>query len=403
MPHSFFLSYAREDATIGEPSQPDPHFAAFLERLELRVKQLTGYSGFVDRNILTGQEWPDKLAEALRTAHTMVCLYSPAYFQSEFCGKEMQVFLDRRQNYIRANGGMKPANIIPVLWQPVPWRIPKTLPDIQYKDVNLDDSGTKGIWDLGDQGQTRELMNVADQIARRVRDAADLTPLAPLRQCPRMEAVSSAFLPPPLPLPEFDSRDARKGPDTVTFVYASSTNWKEWPWAPPPEQAVLYLAAAVAKGRELQSTQLTFDLADDAKLARRLATLRCSNNIVILFVDAAGLGHEGLRARIRDYDRPEHSSFATIILMNNSCSAELRARIDGLFPYFARLVHPHFQIVEPHEGFNSRMRESFSKAVAETLEQLRLAVINDPHAPNVIGNATDFQSLPAVNGPGRIA
>jgi hypothetical protein len=33
----------------------------------------------------------------------------------------------------RTADGKKPANIIPVLWQPVPWRIPKTLPDIQYK------------------------------------------------------------------------------------------------------------------------------------------------------------------------------------------------------------------------------------------------------------------------------
>jgi hypothetical protein len=37
------------------------------------------------------------------------------------------------QMLCRTADGKKPANIIPVLWQPVPWRIPKTLPDIQYK------------------------------------------------------------------------------------------------------------------------------------------------------------------------------------------------------------------------------------------------------------------------------
>src|SRR5262244_3020632 len=87
----------------------------FSSRLNQRVKSLTGKSGFVDRtDIRAGQEWPDELAEALRTAETMVCLYSPSYFRSEYCGKEMQVFLDRRRNYIRANAGKKPANIIPV-------------------------------------------------------------------------------------------------------------------------------------------------------------------------------------------------------------------------------------------------------------------------------------------------
>jgi hypothetical protein len=116
MTYPYLLSYARKDAMIGEPPQPDPHFDTFVRRLDQRVRQITGSSGFVDRaDIQPGQEWPDELAEALRTAHTMVCLYSPAYFQGGYCGKEMQVFLDRRQNYIRANAGKRPANIIPVL------------------------------------------------------------------------------------------------------------------------------------------------------------------------------------------------------------------------------------------------------------------------------------------------
>ena len=53
------------------------------------------------------------------------------------------------------------------------------------------------------------------------------------------------------------------------------------------------------------------------------------------------------------------------------------------------------------ESSNIISRESFSKTVADALEQLKLVVINDPYAPNVIGNATGFQSLPALAGPGR--
>jgi hypothetical protein len=137
MPHPFFLSYARQDAQRIEKgqSQRDPIFEAFIDRLDQGVMQLTGEGiGFVDRNIEPGQEWPEQIAEALATAKTMVCLYSPSYFRSPYCGKEMQVLLERRRNYIRANPGKKPSNIIPVLWHPVPWRIPKTLPDLQHKD-----------------------------------------------------------------------------------------------------------------------------------------------------------------------------------------------------------------------------------------------------------------------------
>src|SRR5262245_23233922 len=302
----------------------------------------------------------------------------------------MHVFLERRRDYIRVNAGKKPANIIPVVWQPVPSRIPKTLPDLQHKEANMDPD-TMGVWDLGDQGKTRELINVADQIAFKVRDAADLTPLAALPERPRIQAVRSAFLPPPLPLLEFESTKATAGPNAVTFVYASSNPWNAWPWSPPNEQAALYLAAAVAKGMEMESTQLTFDLAD-AKLSDRLAALRHSNNVVLLFVDAAGLDLQGLRARVQDYDRPEHSSFATIVLVSNKCTPELRASIDQMFPYFARRAAPHFQVIETPESFNIKTRESFGKAVADALEQLRLGVINDPYAPNVIGNATGFQS-----------
>jgi hypothetical protein len=383
MPCPFFLSYARQDAKIGVANpKPDPHFEAFLEKLNQRVIQLTGKPtpGFVDRSVIQpGQDWPDELAEALRTTETMVCLYSPAYFLSEHCGKEMQVLLDRRRIYINAYAGKKPANIIPVLWQPVPWRIPKTLPDIQYKNDKLD-LDNMGVWNLGDSGQNAELLAVANQIAIRVRDAADLTPLEPLPQQPRMGAVLNAFLPPPLPLPEFDSPDATAGPDAVTFVYASTARWNAWPWAPPDEHAVLYLAAAVARGKEL----------------------RRRNNVVILFVDAASLSLAGLDLRLRDYDRPEHSSFATIVMINNNCPPEIRTTLDKVFPYFGRRAAPHFQVIESREVFNAEMREKFSKVIADTLEQLRLAVMNDPYGQNGGGKASQFQSLPIVNGPGPL-
>src|SRR5262249_31558157 len=95
VPHQFFLSYARKDANLfGHPDQPDSHFETFFQRLSQRVQHLTGGSGFVDRtNIQAGQDWPDALAAALQTAETIVCMYSASYFQSEYCGKEMQVFL----------------------------------------------------------------------------------------------------------------------------------------------------------------------------------------------------------------------------------------------------------------------------------------------------------------------
>jgi hypothetical protein len=394
MSYPFVLSYARIDSNIDQDSrEPDPHFDAFLARLNQRVRHITGSPGFVDRtNIQPGQEWPDELAEALRTTQTMVCLYSPSYFASEYCGKEMQLLLDRRRNYIRANAGKKPANIIPVLWHPMPHRIPKTLPEIQYQAPNLDPN-THGAWNLGDLGRDQELKDFADAIAIRVRDAADDTPLAALPERPRMQAVRSAFQPPPLPLPEFDGPSTTSGPDTVTFVYPSLARWDAWPWAPPREQAVLHLAAAVAKGNEMESTQLTFDLAD-ARLTDRLASLRRKNNVAILLLDVPSLDREDLRARIRGYDALEHSSFATIVIANTVPGPDFKARLEATLPRFSRRTAPYFYFVEA--------RQKFSDIVGQALNALKLAVVRDPQALNTINDRSEFQSLPVVNGPGGL-
>jgi hypothetical protein len=303
----------------------------------------------------------------------------------------MQVLLDRRRNYILSKPGKKPANIIPVIWHPTVRRIPKTLPKIEYQHAMLDPE-KEGIWNLGDQRRDRELIEVADLIAFRVRDAADESPLPPLDARPRLNAVRSAFLPPPLPLPEFDSPDAPGGPDAVTFVYPQSARWERWPWAPPDEQAVLYLAAAAAKGNEMESTQLTFDWTD-RNLASRLASLRRRNNVVILFLDVTSLYLEGTGVRMADYDRPEHSTFGVIVIGNEKLSLERQAKLNETLPYFARRAAPHLYIVDAHERFG--------EILSQALDGLKLAVVRDPRVPNVIVNATEFQRLPAINGPGR--
>jgi hypothetical protein len=396
--YPFLLSYARRDSKIaklrddGKPLLPDPHFEAFLQRLNQKVVIHTGRSGFVDETkIRAGDDWPEKLAEALSTAQTMVCLYSPSYFMSEHCGKEMQLFLERRRNYIRTKFGKAPANIIPLIWHSASDNIPKTLPQIHYQAPDLD-AQKYGAWDLGDMGRTRDLESFADEIALRVRDAARNTPLPHLSHRPRMGAVQNAFHPPPLPLPEFDLDEAAEGPNAVTFVYAASTRWNDWPWAPPDEHAVLHLAAAVAKGKEMESNQLRFDL-NKGSLINRLISLRAKNNVVILLVEASSLYQDGLAEYVRDYDRPEHSSFAMIVIGNNNLGPQLDARLSTVLPNFARRAPPHFYVVDD--------RDRFSDVVGRTIDELRSGVLRDPRVTNPLGHSVKFQALPLVDGPAQ--
>ena len=92
MAYSFVLSYARNDAFINsDKTRPDPHFKAFVDRLNRRCLQVTGFAGFVDTSeILPGEDWRDELAESLRTTQALVCLYCPSFFLSEYCGQEMR-------------------------------------------------------------------------------------------------------------------------------------------------------------------------------------------------------------------------------------------------------------------------------------------------------------------------
>jgi hypothetical protein len=151
----------------------------------------------------------------------------------------------------------------------------------------------------------------------------------------------------------------------------------------------LHLAAAVAKGNEMEATQLTF-VPTDENLTHRLTALRGRNNVVVLLLDVASLGLKGLRTRLQDYDRPEHSLFATIVIGNSNALAQLR--LNETLPYFATRSAPHLYLIDA--------RDKFSKIIAEALDGLRLSVVNNPQILNIISNPTEFQSLPAIDGPG---
>src|SRR5215213_1686004 len=130
----FFLSYSRRDAAGGE------YLKKFYEDLALGVGAKLGLPsstkkteiGFFDE---TGNEpgdhWPSNIAEALRTSKVFVCLYSRGYFNSTYCGREFQLFLDRVNKYKASHPELTtaPPLILPVLWDS-PDRLPKLLPEI---------------------------------------------------------------------------------------------------------------------------------------------------------------------------------------------------------------------------------------------------------------------------------
>ena len=108
----FFFSYARKNG--------GDELDRFVRKLESAVQQYVAVEGsvsFFDKNdIELGASWPRELEDALRGAQVLVTLYSPAYFESEYCGKEWAAFASRFN--VEATKGDE-APVFPVLWVPM--------------------------------------------------------------------------------------------------------------------------------------------------------------------------------------------------------------------------------------------------------------------------------------------
>src|SRR5207253_1478231 len=138
----FFLSYARSNAN----ALLDQFLQNLVDEVDQRTRRPSAGQGNLDspaqrlrfqdtKNILLGENWDSKLQEALRTCKAFVPLYSPHFFDREFCGKEWSAFVSRLPG-----GNQTSPLILPVLWRPVDlkkYNLPKAVTDIQYEQGDL--------------------------------------------------------------------------------------------------------------------------------------------------------------------------------------------------------------------------------------------------------------------------
>src|SRR6266446_9592517 len=89
----FFLSYARCDLNA--------NVKRFFQELSEEVAQLfegervdpDGPVAFFDREgVELGDNWDEKLRDAVHFSRVIVPLYTPRYFERPYCGKEFAVF-----------------------------------------------------------------------------------------------------------------------------------------------------------------------------------------------------------------------------------------------------------------------------------------------------------------------
>lgn len=183
----FFVSYARSDTGEG-----DTLIEEFYNDLALAVRREKGLLktplnevAFFDRsNIEPGDLWSPKLTEALQTSRVMLCLFSPNYFQSDYCGKEFYLFRRRVDEHFKQKSILAP-NLIPIIWH-TPDSIFRYLSDyvseVQFDHIEFGETYTKyGLRRMKEQSrfndQYREFVAQCAQLIVKVAERHSLPKL----------------------------------------------------------------------------------------------------------------------------------------------------------------------------------------------------------------------------------
>ncbi|WP_220140416.1 TIR-like protein FxsC [Streptomyces sp. KM273126] len=195
------MSYAHTPAWGSGRGDPDHWVYVLYKDLCDNIMHLTDLpagasAGFMDREMRSGDGWPEKLAEHLAMCRVFVPLLSPRYFTSEMCGREWYAFNERVLRARAEGAGSVPA-IVPALWAHVEY---EQLPD-SVRHIHVDHAAfgaryaDEGIFGLIKLNRLRdEYEETVMQLARRIVRVAHESPLAPC-QPRRYEETPSAFKP----------------------------------------------------------------------------------------------------------------------------------------------------------------------------------------------------------------
>jgi FxsC-like protein len=343
----FFLSYSRNDAQDG-----DPWLKLFYQQLARDVKAVAQLPtntkiediGFIDdQGIEGGTQWTAELAEALQSSRVLVCLYSRSYFNSQWCGKEFQVFLRRVRALASQQGGAWPPLILPVLWDrpaKLPQPFPKVIEDLKLQYQHADFGQTyaeEGLAYLMRREEKQPYQTFCLEFRERVVRAAKSYPLPRLAQLDPWEAVESAFHSPspPLPTPQGTLPDTvplpqSYGPDVAWLVYVAGRDedylgvrgqctcygaggalWK--PYLPPSDRGAGKITQRVVDS----SGYLRETLPLSKRLLADLRSAEEKNTLVLLIVDPWSLQLEQFRSPLADLDRANLVNCGVIIVWND--------------------------------------------------------------------------------------
>jgi len=285
----------------------------FYKDLCADIHHLTASSlpGYMDRQELPlGADWPADLTRALSTCRVFMPIYSPRYFNSEYCGKEWTVFARRVERHAR--GGSPPAVIIPVVWTDMDLEdIPEFARLVQYSQGGLPSHYVReGLYGIMRLGKYREAYKETVFCLAKAVIAAAKIGLAPLHESEqiRLDQIPDAFADAKRPSDSLDIRltvaacDLSSLPAERDRFYYGPKPLRWTPYRPTEDKPVADVAETVIRGmghraelKELgagpeEATRpdvMLVDMwaADQVRLAEDLGKAKGQSTVVILPVD----------------------------------------------------------------------------------------------------------------------
>jgi FxsC-like protein len=405
----FYFSYAGGDA--------NSYVERFFKDLRAEVGQRAGVLdedsvGFFNKDMLeVGDTWPGASLSALLSSRTMVCLFSPRYFNSEYCGKEVQLFHSRMDMYrLGSLGVAEPPTILPVIMTPVGRSLPQSVSDIQYlAGVYPRVYADEGLLYMMRLRKYREeYEEFVALFAKRLVEVATQYQLPSLDLAPSLPDTPNAFadkMPRPGAMPA--------GPTNAEFFFIAATreqmsslktrpdeqhygleNWEWEPFSSETKKQIGILTQQVATEEAFiyRAPPLELDL------IKRLEAADQNNVIVILVVDPWSLQIPFFNKLMSEFDSRVFVNCGVLVLWDTK-DAETSANRENLEQLVRRVFYRQLLSTSP-QYFRASVQspDEFVYETKNMLTALRLKVIERARLLRpVVGENI---SRPTISGPG---
>jgi TIR domain len=353
----FFTSYSNKNRT-----RPFERFVKLLqqqifETFEPPLGSKDEVTFFAPSTLELADEWRPRLLKALQQSKVIICFCSPHYFASTYCGRELSVFQNRRDAWLKSEGhGAHRARVIfPVLWVKPQGELPQAIR--RYQDDELDlprkykDNGLQALVQLGKERDA--VKEVAIKLANSIVAAIKETSLPDLIEPLSLEEIQSVF---------HQQGETRRYQQAVLCLDRKGWSWQPFESGPSMSALIEPIAGASQRSWSEMSSAGELEQSFQASFQRRQA--------VMVVADVNALAQWQHVWTLLEDLQPQNC--AVLLVWSSAFDAErveqVQAELQARMPRYAKAPLPHswFKIQSP---------AALQAALAETSATLHLRLV----------------------------